>query len=289
MLKVENLKKSFGSNHVLKDVNLHVAPGEIVGFVGPNGIGKSTTLKCIAGFLFPNGGQIEIDGVDLAKNRRKALRPLACQIESPGLYYDMTGKQNVRTVAKLFKLPKEKEEEAIAFINIGDGINKKTSTYSMGMKQRLALALAIMRSPKLLILDEPTNGLDPTMTKHFKDTILELGNDRNMAILFSSHQLDEMSDIADRVIFLKDGVIAKEVAREDRAASYHITLVEPNSVLAAYSDFEAIDTNSSTYVTKNQEAFLQALDDLRAKGVAIQQVETKSSHLLDYYNELYAK
>lgn len=285
MLKVTHLKKSFGNNHVLKDINIELAAGEIVGFVGPNGIGKSTTLKCISGFLFPNGGSIFIDGIDLAKNRRKALKPLACQIESPGLYYDMSGKQNVRTVAKLFHIAKDKEEEIIDFINIGEAIHKKASTYSMGMKQRLALGLAIMRSPKLLILDEPTNGLDPTMTKQFKDTILELGHERNMAILFSSHQLDEMNDIADRVIFLKDGIIAKEVSRADRAPSYQLNLEAPHADLAESEEFTLVA--EASYATKNQEAFLQAIESLRAVGIPIQSVETKTSHLLDYYNDLY--
>lgn len=285
MLKVTHLKKSFGNNHVLKDINIELAAGEIVGFVGPNGIGKSTTLKCISGFLFPNGGSISIDGIDLAKNRRKALKPLACQIESPGLYYDMSGKQNVRTVAKLFHIAKDKEEEIIDFINIGEAIHKKASTYSMGMKQRLALGLAIMRSPKLLILDEPTNGLDPTMTKQFKDTILELGHERNMAILFSSHQLDEMSDIADRVIFLKDGIIAKEVSRADRAPSYQLNLEAPHADLAESEEFMLVA--EASYATRSQEAFLHAIESLRAAGIPIQSVETKTSHLLDYYNDLY--
>lgn len=205
VVEVSNLNKSFGKKQVLKDVSFNVKAHEIVGFIGPNGAGKSTTMKCICNLIYPDSGTVKVNGYDLFKDREKALASQAALIESPGLYMDMTGRENIKLIAGLRKISKERVEEIYAFTELKDALDRKASGYSMGMKQRLALGIAIMSKPRFLILDEPTNGLDPTGIIHLRSTLEHLMETEDIAILFSSHQLGEVEKLADRIICINEG------------------------------------------------------------------------------------
>lgn len=205
VVEVSNLNKSFGKKQVLKDVSFNVKSHEIVGFIGPNGAGKSTTMKCICNLIYPDSGTVKVNGYDLFKDREKALASQAALIESPGLYMDMTGRENIKLIAGLRKISKERVEEIYAFTELKDALDRKASGYSMGMKQRLALGIAIMSKPRFLILDEPTNGLDPTGIIHLRSTLEHLMETEDIAILFSSHQLGEVEKLADRIICINEG------------------------------------------------------------------------------------
>ncbi len=205
VVEVSNLNKSFGKKQVLKDVSFNVKAHEIVGFIGPNGAGKSTTMKCICNLIYPDSGTVKVNGYDLFKDREKALASQAALIESPGLYMDMTGRENIKLIAGLRKIAKERVEEIYAFTELKDALDRKASGYSMGMKQRLALGIAIMSKPRFLILDEPTNGLDPTGIIHLRSTLEHLMETEDIAVLFSSHQLGEVEKLADRIICINEG------------------------------------------------------------------------------------
>lgn len=220
VLEVTGLNKSFGKKHVLKDVTFNVKPHEIVGFIGPNGAGKSTTMKCICNLIYPDSGSIKVNGYDLFKEREKALGSQAALIESPGLYMDMTGRENIKLIAGLRKISKARVEEIYAFTELKDALDRKASGYSMGMKQRLALGIAIMSKPKFLILDEPSNGLDPTGIIHLRSTLEHLMATEDIAILFSSHQLGEVEKLADRIICINEGRMIEPPSALNEQFSY---------------------------------------------------------------------
>lgn len=206
ILSVQNLNKYYKKFHAVKDVSFEVHKGEIVGFIGPNGSGKSTTMKCINSLLIPSSGTITVCGKDIVKEREQALAHQASLIESPGLYLDLKGIDNLKLFAHLRNVSNERIEEVKEIINIGDFINKKVAEYSLGMKQRLALGIVLLDEPKFIILDEPTNGLDPTGVMDLRNILLDLSK-QGVSILFSSHQLGEIEKVADRIISIKHGEI----------------------------------------------------------------------------------
>ncbi len=206
VLSVQNLNKYYKKFHAVKDVSFEVHKGEIVGFIGPNGSGKSTTMKCINSLLIPSSGTITVSGKDIVKEREAALAHQASLIESPGLYTDLSGIDNLKLFAHLRNVSNERIEEVKEIINIGNFINKKVAEYSLGMKQRLALGIVLLSKPDFIILDEPTNGLDPTGVMDLRNIMLDL-KEQGVSILFSSHQLGEIERVADRIISIKNGEI----------------------------------------------------------------------------------
>ncbi len=218
VLRVEKLNKYYKKFHAIKDVSFDVYKGEIVGFIGPNGSGKSTTMKCISNLLYPESGLIEICGYNLKDDRDAALSNLASLIESPGLYFELTGQDNLELMAGIKGVGKDKIEEIKKFVNIGDNIGRKVHQYSMGMKQRLAIGIALLGDPKFLILDEPTNGLDPTGVIELRNNLLKLVKEKDISILFSSHQLGEIEKIADRIIGINYG----KLVSFDRSVSHQV-------------------------------------------------------------------
>ncbi len=213
VVKVEGLNKTFGKKKVLEDVSLYVKPNEIVGFIGPNGAGKSTTMKCLCNLIYPDSGKVIINGYDLFKEREKALESQAALIENPGLYQDMTGRENIDLIAELRKIEKDRVEEIYEFTELKEALDRKVLGYSMGMKQRLGLGIAILSKPKFLILDEPSSGLDPTGIIHLRNTLQRLIKEEDISILFSSHQLGEVEKLADRIVCINKGRII-ETPRE---------------------------------------------------------------------------
>jgi len=239
VLEVNNLSKSFGKTRVIKNISFTVEEGEIVGFVGPNGAGKTTTLKLITDLIRPDEGEIIINGYPLKKRREAALGSLAGIIENPGLYVNLTGLDNLLFIAKVRGISKEKLQRAIDITGLGKNIHRQVRKYSLGMKQRLALGMCLMTEPKLLILDEPTNGLDPTGTMELRELMLKMVQEEGVSILFSSHMLGEVEKTADRVIYIKDGVLLdKTVPAFD--SFFSIILNDPSEAAALLKGVEGI-------------------------------------------------
>lgn len=239
VLEVSNLSKSFGKTRVIKNISFTVEEGEIVGFVGPNGAGKTTTLKLITDLIRPDEGEIIINGYPLKKRREAALGSLAGIIENPGLYVNLTGLDNLLFIAKVRGISKEKLQRAIDITGLGKNIHRQVRKYSLGMKQRLALGMCLMTEPKLLILDEPTNGLDPTGTMELRELMLKMVQEEGVSILFSSHMLGEVEKTADRVIYIKDGVLLdKTVPAFD--SFFSIILNDPSEAAALLKGVEGI-------------------------------------------------
>lgn len=211
-LEIKNLQKSYGKNHVIKGLNLIVEEGEVFGLIGPNGAGKSTLIKLILNLIKKNSGEI----IFFENNLKNFAAEVGATIEEPSFYGYMTGKENLDIYKNLLKLRDDDVYAAIEMTGIRQASDKKLSAYSMGMKQRLAISRAIISKPRLLILDEPTNGLDPKAVLELRDIIHQL-NELGTTIIFCSHNLSEVKHICNTYGFLNEGIIEFKKEKGDSA------------------------------------------------------------------------
>lgn len=200
-LETKNLTKEFRNEKAVDSINLKVRKQSIYGFLGPNGAGKSTTLKMISGLLYPTEGEVLIEG---HKWSRKDLESIGVLIESPAFYGNLTAKENLKVHTTLLNLPDSRIEEVLEIVDLKNTGKKKAAEFSLGMKQRLGIAIALLNNPKLLILDEPTNGLDPLGIQELRDLIKSL-KDKGMTIILSSHILHEVELIAEEIGIIYKG------------------------------------------------------------------------------------
>ena len=207
VLEVKGLKKVIGKREIIKDLNFSVKEGEIYGFLGPNGAGKTTTIRMLVGLILPTAGEVKICGENLKNNKEKALKDVGAVVENPELYKYLSGRENLMQIARIRGVSKEEVQDLIKLVGLENRINDKVKKYSLGMKQRLGLAAALIGNPKLLILDEPTNGLDPSGIIDFRKIVKQAAKERGMAVFVSSHILSEVQQLCDRVAFINNGVI----------------------------------------------------------------------------------
>lgn len=200
-LETENLTKKFKKQLAVENINLKIEKGSIYGFLGPNGAGKSTTLKMLTGLLKPTSGKIIFDGHEWG---RKDLKDIGVLIESPAFYGNLTAKENLMVHTKLLNLSNDRIGEILSIVDLKNTGNKKADEFSLGMKQRLGIAIALLNNPKLLILDEPTNGLDPLGIQDLRVLIKELSS-KGMTIILSSHILAEVEQIAEYIGIIYEG------------------------------------------------------------------------------------
>ena len=207
VLEVKGLKKRLGKREIIKGINFSVKDGEIFGFLGPNGAGKTTTIRMLVGLIAPNEGEIKICGKDVQKEKEEALKNVGAVVENPELYKYLSGREKLMQISRIRKVSKEEVEELIELVGLKDRIDDKVKKYSLGMKQRLGLAAALIGEPRLLILDEPTNGLDPSGIIDFREVVKKAAKEKGMAVFISSHILSEVQNLCDRVAFTNGGVI----------------------------------------------------------------------------------
>lgn len=206
IIRTQNLSKRYGDNLTVKGINLSVMEGTIYGFCGPNGAGKSTTLKMLLGLVRPTEGEIHLFGREMtSKNRIEILRQTGSLIESPSYYGHLTGRENLEILRGLLKVPKENVDEVLQIVRLHNQGKKRVSAYSLGMKQRLGLAAALLGFPKLLILDEPTNGLDPAGIQEMRELVRSLPERYGMTVIISSHLLSEIDQIVDDIGIIANG------------------------------------------------------------------------------------
>jgi ABC-2 type transport system ATP-binding protein len=206
VLKINNLSKWFGKKKIIDDLSIEVYAGEVFGFLGPNGAGKTTTIKMIMGFLDIDYGEIFLNGIHLKKDFEKAMSNIGGIVENPEMYKDISGLTNLKMYARLqSNVSKERINEVVQIVGMENRVHEKVKKYSLGMKQRIGLAQAILHKPKILILDEPTNGLDPVGIKELRDILKNLAHNENVAVFVSSHLLTEMELMCDRVGIINNG------------------------------------------------------------------------------------
>ncbi|WP_044641206.1 ABC transporter ATP-binding protein [Risungbinella massiliensis] len=212
VIKTTSLTKIYGDQRSVDNLNMTVNQGEIYGFLGRNGAGKTTTIRMLLGLIKPTLGQIEIFGEDLFRNRKAILRRIGSIVEVPGFYENLTARENLLINAKIMGVHKKSAiEEALEIVGLHDETKKLVGKYSLGMKQRLGIARALLHYPELLILDEPTNGLDPIGIKEMRRLIKSLANERNITIFISSHILSEIEQLVDKLGIIHEGNLLEEV------------------------------------------------------------------------------
>ncbi len=205
VLLTDNLTKRYGNTAAVDRIRLRIEEGEVYGFLGPNGAGKTTTLKMLVGLIQPTEGTFTVFGRTFAQHRRWILSQTGVLIESPSYYGHLTGRENLRIIQRLRGLPERNVSEALRVVRLEKHQHKRVDQYSLGMKQRLGLAMALISFPKLLILDEPTNGLDPAGIEEIRELIRSLPRQYGMTVLVSSHLLSEVEQIATSVGIIRDG------------------------------------------------------------------------------------
>lgn len=209
VLELKNVSKSFGKRKIIDNLNLEVEEGEIYGFLGPNGSGKTTTIKMILRLINSDSGEIKVNGYDTKKQFEKAMECIGAIVENPDLYKYMSGIDNLRLHARIRNIDEKRIKEVLELVELKGREKDKVGKYSLGMKQRLGLALTLLHKPKVLILDEPTNGLDPAGIKKLRDILKEISHKEGVAVFVSSHILSEMQLMCDRVAVLDNGKIVK--------------------------------------------------------------------------------
>ena len=208
IVATDNLSKEYDGVYSVQELDIRIKEGDIYGFLGPNGAGKSTTMKMLLGLVKPTSGTIEIMGKPFnEKNRRDILSSVGSLIESPSYYGHLTGRENMEIIRRLLDLPKKNIEEAVHIVRMENQMEKKVKNYSLGMKQRLGIAMALARFPKLLILDEPTNGLDPAGIEEMRELIKMLPKQYGMTVMISSHILSEIDQMATVVGIINQGCL----------------------------------------------------------------------------------
>ena len=228
VLEIKNVSKYFGKAKVVDNLSFEVKEGEILGFLGPNGAGKTTTIKMILGLLSIDEGNITINGYDVKKDFEKAMEYIGGIVENPDMYGYMSAVDNLKLYAKIRNVNYSEVYKTLELVGLQKSMNQKVSKYSLGMKQRAGLALSLLHSPKILILDEPTNGLDPVGIKDLRDILKKLASEKGIAVLVSSHILSEMELMCDRVVVINEGKFIKtqslnhETENEEATVKYEI-------------------------------------------------------------------
>lgn len=215
MITTERLTKQYKSFVAVNDVSLHIRKGSIYGFLGPNGAGKSTTMKMLLGLTAPTKGNFTIDGKHFPSDRLAILQEVGSFIESPSFYANLTGKENLDIIRRILRLPQNVVEDALELVGLSEFGDRLAKKYSLGMKQRLGLAGALLGRPPILILDEPTNGLDPSGIHEIRNLIKSLPDLYDCTILISSHMLSEIELIADDIGILNHGRLLFEGSLDD--------------------------------------------------------------------------
>jgi ABC-2 type transport system ATP-binding protein len=208
-LSANHLTKIIGDRTIVDDVSFDLEPGEVFGFLGPNGAGKTTTIRMLVGLIKPTRGNVTVCGLDLRRDFEKAMRCIGCIVENPDLYRFMTGRENLEHFARMLAVNSSEIERVASLVNLAHRLDQRVGTYSLGMRQRLGIAQAMLGDPRVLILDEPANGLDPAGIREIRELLRTLASDRGLAVFVSSHLLAEIELTADRVAIIHKGRILR--------------------------------------------------------------------------------
>lgn len=296
VIETKNLTKQYGTQKSVANLNIHVQKGRIYGLLGRNGAGKTTTMKMLLGLTQPTSGEVIIWGKPLQTNQKKLLPRIGCLIESPGFYPNLTATENLRIFAALRGVPNRNAiKNTLDLMGLPYKDKKLFSQYSLGMKQRLAIALAIMHDPELLILDEPINGLDPIGIAEVRSFIRDLCNERGKTILISSHILSEIALLADDIGIIDHGALLEEESLEEleTKSSKHIRFTVSSTTQAARILERTFHENHFT-IQDDHNLRLHNLDVLVSdiitafveNGISVSEAHTCEESLEDYFKRV---
>lgn len=293
VLRTNHLTKRYGGKTVVNNLHMNIRQGDIYGFLGQNGAGKTTTLRMIMGLIQPTAGEIELFGESLIGGRARAMERIGAIIEYPGFYLNLSAADNLEIHRRLMGMGnKEYIEEVLSIVGLLDARNQKVKHYSLGMKQRLGIARALLHHPELLVLDEPTNGLDPAGIKEIRQLFLDLARQRGITFIISSHLLSEVEQLATRVGIIHHGTLMEEINYDDlqRKTRHYLEIKVDDDKKAAYlleqklglSDYRIAGPGIlHLYGCLDQSASVNLA--LTSHGVGVKEIRLSGDSLEDYF------
>lgn len=295
VVELKNVTKKIKGKTIIDDLSFSVRRGEVYGFLGPNGAGKTTTIRMIVGLMSMTQGEIVVEGHNIRSNRAKAMAHVGAIVENPELYKFMTGRKNLTHFARMSGNPirEERLQEIVKLVDLENALDKKVKNYSLGMRQRLGVAQALLHNPSILILDEPTNGLDPAGIRELRDYLRQLAKKENISILVSSHLLSEIELMCDRVLIIQNGKFVGERALDPNAddaapvpKAIHFEVSEPDKALAALASTSwpaSRGEGGALSVELLRDDIPKVVEHLVQHGVAIYEVRTVAPTLEDTF------
>lgn len=290
VVELKNLSKTIRSKKIIDNLNLSLYPGQITGFLGPNGAGKTTTIRMMVGLMKQTGGDIVIEGVSLRDNFEEGLSKVGVIVENPEMYKFMSGYKNLLHFARMHKgVTKERIDEVIRQVGMQNRIHEKVGTYSLGMRQRLGLAQALLHRPKFLILDEPTNGLDPAGIREFREYLRKIAEAEGVSVFVSSHMLSEIELMCDRIAIIQNGkLIDIREMSETRESFYYIEAspLEKAKQLLLDGGFTAEAFRAGLLVNAEQHQIPGLVESFIAEGLQVYAVQPQRKTLEDEFLEM---
>jgi len=289
ILTAKNIVKRYGEKTVLDNVNMNIQKGDIYGFIGKNGAGKTTFMRVILSLTYPQSGEVKLFG---DKSINEIGLKVGSLIESPGFYKNLTAKENLKRFSLLYGADESKVDEILKWVGLSNTGNKKAKDFSLGMRQRLGIAIALLGDPELLLLDEPINGLDPEGIKEIRDLILKLNKEHNITILISSHLLDELSKLVTRYGIINNGRMIEEItSKELHEKCKQKLLIEVDDTKKACSIIEKIVSEESINIISNYEIEITSQiekasiinSSLIKGGVEVSAIYPNSNSLEEYF------
>lgn len=292
-LSIKNITKIYGKKKAADHVSFDIKEGEIFGFLGPNGAGKTTVIKSILGFIFPDEGEVYINGYNTKKQYEKAMASVGGIVENPEMYLNLSARKNIEMYARLHgNISKERIDEVINEVGLSGRSKDPIKKYSLGMKQRIGLAQAMVHKPKLLILDEPTNGLDPTGIHQLRDVLKRYAHEQGGAVMVSSHILSEMQLLCDRVGIINNGKLIsvcsmEELEKMNSASRYTIKVSDTEKTKELLSGNEKVSeieiTDNIISANIDEENIASIVRLLVTDGVDISEVKKNESSLEEVF------
>lgn len=293
VLKTYNITKKYGEQLAVDNVNMTIKKGDIYGFIGQNGAGKTTLIRLITGLIHKSGGEIELLGANEENELNKARTMVGSLIESPSFYTNMTARENLEVSRLVRNIPGKKcIDEVLELVGLKDVEKKKVKNFSLGMRQRLGIANALMGNPKLLILDEPINGLDPMGIVEIRELLKKINKEKDMTILISSHILSELSELATTYGIISNGKLIEEITAKQLSEKcrQYIDLKVDNTARAVIllerelgiSDYEVLE-DSNIKVFSNLDNVGEVNSLLSRSGIIVESISVKGKNLEEYF------
>lgn len=293
VLKIYNITKKYGEQLAVDNVNMTIKKGDIYGFIGQNGAGKTTLIRLITGLIHKSGGEIELLGANEENELNKARTMVGSLIESPSLYTNMTARENLEVSRLVRNIPGKKcIDEVLELVGLKDVEKKKVKNFSLGMRQRLGIANALMGNPKLLILDEPINGLDPMGIVEIRELLKKINKEKDMTILISSHILSELSELATTYGIISNGKLIEEITAKQLSEKcrQYIDLKVDDTARAVIllerelgiSDYEVLE-DSNIKVFSNLDNVGEVNSLLSRSGIIVESISVKGENLEEYF------
>lgn len=288
VLECNNLYKKFGKKEIIKNVSTTLESGDILGFIGPNGAGKTTTIKLILGLQKIDKGTVKINGYDITTDFEKAIEKVGAIVENPDLYMYLSGYKNLKMIARMYKnVDTARINEVVKLVGLQERINDKVSKYSLGMRQRLGIAQAILHRPNILILDEPTNGLDPEGIRELRELMQKLAKEEQMAILISSHNLAELDSFCTKICIIKNGEVieTKEInqLKEESKMNYTIFKVSNTNKIKELAESANILNNQEFKILASEIEAAALVKRLVENNIDVYRIEEESISLEDAF------